>query len=289
MPDDLSAPIPVTVTTGPIIGSRKCHSAPDGFPDLLVPFREIPLDPSAREAPVRVYDTSGPYTDPAVAIDLAQGLPWVRGGWIAARGFAAVTPRDVRPEDNGFVSDDRLVPPCPAARVVRAGADSAMVTQLEFARAGLITEEMRYVAHRENLGRIGAVDGAAERRADGEDFGASIPDFITPEFVRAEIAAGRAIIPANINHPELEPVVIGRNFLVKVNANIGNSAVTSSVANEVEKLVWATRWGADTVMDLSTGRNIHNIRGWILRNAAVPIGTVPIYQALEKVGGEPKS
>jgi phosphomethylpyrimidine synthase len=288
MPDDLSAPIPVTVTTGPIIGSRKCHSAPDGFPDLLVPFREIPLDPSAREAPVRVYDTSGPYTDPAVAIDLAQGLPWVRGGWIAARGFAAVTPRDVRPEDNGFVSDDRLVPPCPAARVVRAGADSAMVTQLEFARAGLITEEMRYVAHRENLGRIGAVDGAAERRADGEDFGASIPDFITPEFVRAEIAAGRAIIPANINHPELEPVVIGRNFLVKVNANIGNSAVTSSVANEVEKLVWATRWGADTVMDLSTGRNIHNIRGWILRNAAVPIGTVPIYQALEKVGGEPE-
>jgi phosphomethylpyrimidine synthase len=288
MPDDLSAPIPVTVTTGPIIGSRKCHSAPDGFPELLVPFREIPIDPSAREAPVRVYDTSGPYTDPAVAIDLAQGLPSVRGAWIAARGFAAVTPRDVRPEDNGFVSDDRLVPPCPAARVVRAGADGALVTQLDFARAGIITEEMRYVAHRENLGRAAAAPGAAERRADGEDFGASIPDFITPEFVRAEIAAGRAIIPANINHPELEPVVIGRNFLVKVNANIGNSAVTSSVANEVEKLVWATRWGADTVMDLSTGRNIHNIRGWILRNAAVPIGTVPIYQALEKVGGEPE-
>jgi phosphomethylpyrimidine synthase len=162
------------------------------------------------------------------------------------------------------------------------------MTQLDFARAGIITEEMRYVAHRENLGRAAAPEGAAERRADGEDFGASIPDFITPEFVRAEIAAGRAIIPANINHPELEPVIIGRNFLVKVNANIGNSAVTSSVANEVEKLVWATRWGADTVMDLSTGRNIHNIRGWILRNAAVPIGTVPIYQALEKVGGEPE-
>jgi phosphomethylpyrimidine synthase len=288
MPDDLAPPIPVTVTTGPITGSRKCHSAPDGFPDLLVPFREIALDPSAREEPVRVYDTSGPFTDPAVRIDLARGLPSIRGNWIAARGFAVVAPRPVQPEDNGFVSAAGLVQSCPAERNVRVGADGAMVTQLEFARAGLITEEMRYVAHRENLGRAKAAEGAEDRRADGEDFGASIPDFITPEFVRAEIAAGRAIIPANINHPELEPVIIGRNFLVKVNANIGNSAVTSSVANEVEKLVWATRWGADTVMDLSTGRNIHNIRGWILRNAAVPIGTVPIYQALEKVGGEPE-
>jgi phosphomethylpyrimidine synthase len=288
MPDDLSAPIPVTVTTGPIAGSRKCYSAPDGFPDLRVPFREITLDPSAREEPVRVYDTSGPFTDPAVTIDLAQGLPSLRAGWIAARGFPCVASREVRPEDNGFVSNAALVQPCPAERVVRAGADGVAVTQLEFARAGIITEEMRYVAHRENLGRATAGAGSAERRADGEDFGASIPDFITPEFVCAEIAAGRAIIPANINHPELEPVIIGRNFLVKVNANIGNSAVTSSVANEVEKLVWATRWGADTVMDLSTGRNIHNIRGWILRNAAVPIGTVPIYQALEKVGGEPE-
>ena len=288
MPDDLSAPMPVTVTTGPITGSRKCYSAPDGFPDLRVPFREIALDPSAREEPVRVYDTSGPFTDPDATIDLADGLPSVRGGWIAARGFATVTPRVVQPEDNGFVSPAGLVQPCPAARHVHAGGDGLLVTQLEFARAGMITEEMRYVAHRENLGRAKAAEGAAERRADGEDFGASIPDFITPEFVAEEIAAGRAIIPANINHPELEPVVIGRNFLVKVNANIGNSAVTSSVANEVEKLVWATRWGADTVMDLSTGRNIHNIRGWILRNAAVPIGTVPIYQALEKVGGEPE-
>ena len=288
MPDDLSAPMPVTVTTGPITGSRKCYSAPDGFPDLRVPFREIALDPSAREEPVRVYDTSGPFTDPDATIDLADGLPSVRGSWIAARGFTAVTPRAVQPEDNGFVSPAGLVQPCPAARHVHVGGDGLLVTQLEFARAGFITEEMRYVAHRENLGRAKAAEGAAERRADGEDFGAFIPDFITPEFVRAEIAAGRAIIPANINHPELEPVVIGRNFLVKVNANIGNSAVTSSVANEVEKLVWATRWGADTVMDLSTGRNIHNIRGWILRNASVPIGTVPIYQALEKVGGEPE-
>ena len=237
---------------------------------------------------MRVYDTSGPFTDPDATIDLADGLPSVRGSWIAARGFTAVTPRAVQPEDNGFVSPAGLVQPCPAARHVHVGGDGLLVTQLEFARAGFITEEMRYVAHRENLGRAKAAEGAAERRADGEDFGAFIPDFITPEFVRAEIAAGRAIIPANINHPELEPVVIGRNFLVKVNANIGNSAVTSSVANEVEKLVWATRWGADTVMDLSTGRNIHNIRGWILRNASVPIGTVPIYQALEKVGGEPE-
>ena len=288
MPDDLSAPTPVTVTTGPITGSRKCYSAPDGFPDLRVPFREIALDPSAQEEPVRVYDTSGPFTDPSVTIDLAEGLPSMRGPWIAARGFAVTTPRAVQPEDNGFVSAAALVEPCPAIRTVRIGATGQMVTQFEFARAGRVTEEMRYVAHRENLGRSAAADGAAERRADGEDFDANIPDFITPEFVRAEIAAGRAIIPANINHPELEPVIIGRNFLVKVNANIGNSAVTSSVANEVEKLVWATRWGADTVMDLSTGRNIHNIRGWILRNASVPIGTVPIYQALEKVGGEPE-
>ena len=168
-----------------------------------------------------------------------------------------------------------------------AARDGTLVTQLEFARAGIITEEMIYVAHRENLGRAEMAEGAEDRRADGEDFGASIPAFITPEFVRSEIASGRAIIPANINHPELEPVIIGRNFLVKINANIGNSAVTSSAAEEVEKLVWAIRWGGDTVMDLSTGRNIHNIRSWIMRNAPVPIGTVPIYQALEKVGGDP--
>lgn len=286
MPDDLA--LPQTVTTGPIAGSRKCHSAPEGFPDIAVPFREIPLDPSAREEPVRVYDTSGPYTDPEVVIDLAQGLPRLREGWIAARGFARAQARCVKPEDNGFAEGRHLVSPCPAAQNIRVGDAGQVVTQLEFARAGIITEEMRFVAHRENLGRAEVMAGAADRRADGEDFGAAIPNFITPDFVRAEIAAGRAIIPANINHPELEPVIIGRNFLVKVNANIGNSAVTSSVAEEVEKLVWATRWGADTVMDLSTGRNIHNIRGWILRNAPVPIGTVPIYQALEKVGGEPE-
>lgn len=286
MPDDLA--IPQTVTTGPLAGSRKCHSAPEGFPTIRVPFRDITLASSAGDEPFRVYDTSGPFTDPDVAIDLSQGLPRLRDGWIAGRGFARIEARGVKPEDNGFAEGRHLVAPCPAAHAVRAGGAGQRVTQLDYARAGLITEEMRFVAHRENLGRAQPVPGAAGRRADGENFGAGIPDFVTPEFVRAEIAAGRAIIPANINHPELEPVVIGRNFLVKVNANIGNSAVTSSVAEEVEKLVWATRWGADTVMDLSTGRNIHNIRGWILRNAAVPIGTVPIYQALEKVGGAPE-
>ena len=288
MPDNHLAPLALSVTTGPITGSRKRYSAPDGFPELAVPFREITLDPSAGEAPVRVYDTSGPYTDDHAEIDLARGLPKRRAGWLDGRGFASAVPRAVKPEDNGFAEGAYLVAACPAAHDVRVGDGQGLVTQLECARAGIITEEMRFVAHRENLGRSQALEGADARRADGEDFGASIPAFITPEFVRDEIASGRAIIPANINHPELEPVIIGRNFLVKVNANIGNSAVTSSVADEVEKLVWATRWGADTVMDLSTGRNIHNIRGWILRNASVPIGTVPLYQALEKVNGEPE-
>ena len=283
---------PSSVTTGPINGSRKIYASPAGRPDISVPFREIALDPSAREAPVRLYDTSGPYTENSPAIDLAAGLPQIRAEWIARRGFGNAAPRDVKPEDNGFVPADRLVPACPAARTLFegksgfGGKSGQHVTQYEFARAGVVTEEMIYVAHRENLGRAEALQEAEARIADGESFGAEIPAFVTPEFVRSEIARGRAIIPANINHPELEPVIIGRNFLVKINANIGNSAVTSGAAEEVEKLVWAIRWGADTVMDLSTGRNIHNIRGWILRNAPVPIGTVPIYQALEKVGGD---
>ncbi len=278
---------PAAVTTGPIAGSRKIYSAVPERADIAVPFREIDLHPSAREEPLRLYDTSGPFTDPAVAIDLETGLAALRGPWIAGRGFAAIDARAVKPEDNGGAAGEKLVAPCPAARMVLRAAAGKPATQLEFARAGIITEEMRFVAHRENLGRAEMLEGAAARRADGEDFGAAMPAFVTPEFVRAEIAAGRAIIPANINHPELEPTIIGRNFLVKINANIGNSAVTSSAAEEVEKLVWAIRWGADTVMDLSTGRNIHNIRSWILRNAPVPIGTVPIYQALEKVGGDP--
>ncbi|MCX7382183.1 MAG: phosphomethylpyrimidine synthase ThiC [Alphaproteobacteria bacterium] len=278
---------PATVTTGPVIGTRKIYSSPEGRPDIAVPFKEIALHPSANEEPLRLYDTSGPYTDDAVSIDLEKGLDPVRATWIAKRGFATVAAREVKPEDNGFVTGDKLVAPCPAERTVLGAAPGQMVTQYEFARAGIITEEMIYVAHRENLGRAKALESAAATIADGESFGAELPEFVTPEFVRSEIARGRAIIPANINHPELEPVIIGRNFLVKINANIGNSAVTSSAAEEVEKLVWAIRWGGDTVMDLSTGRNIHNIRSWILRNAPVPIGTVPIYQALEKVGGNP--
>ena len=277
---------PSAVTTGPVTGSRKVYSSPDGHPDIAVPFREIALDPSANEEPIRLYDCSGPYTESNASIDLAAGLPRVRAPWIAKRGFAQATPRGVKPEDNGFVPQDRLVPECPATQDLRVGADGQMVTQYEFARAGIITEEMIYVAHRENLGRAEALAEAEARVADGESFGAEIPAFVTPEFVRSEIARGRAIIPANINHPELEPTIIGRNFLVKINANIGNSAVTSGAAEEVEKLVWAIRWGGDTVMDLSTGRNIHNIRGWIVRNSPVPIGTVPLYQALEKVGGD---
>jgi phosphomethylpyrimidine synthase len=277
---------PQSVTIGPITGSRKVYAAPKGRSDIRVPFREIALgDPG--EPPVRVYDPSGPYTETAAPIDLAEGLPPVREAWIEARGLAAAKARAIRPEDNGNVSADHLAPLCPATRTLRAGRSGQLVTQLEFARAGIVTEEMIYVAHRENLAREAAVTDASLRLADGESFGADIPEFVTPEFVREEVARGRAIIPANINHLELEPMAIGRNFLVKVNANIGNSAVSSGVAEEVEKMVWAIRWGADTVMDLSTGRNIHNIRSWIVRNAPVPIGTVPIYQALEKVGGDP--
>ena len=279
---------PETVTTGPLPASRKIYAAAPGAPQIRVPLREIAVSAGASEPPVRVYDASGPYTDPEAVIDLSAGLPEVRSAWLAKRaGLVAAHPRAVKPEDNGSVSPDRLVPPCPARRQVLAGQPDALVTQYEFARAGMVTEEMAYVAARENLGREVALAEAEQRIADGESFGAGIPAHVTPEFVRQEIAAGRAIIPANINHRELEPMIIGRNFLVKVNANIGNSAVTSSVAEEVEKMVWAIRWGADTVMDLSTGRNIHNIREWILRNAPVPIGTVPIYQALEKVDGDP--
>ncbi|MGE5388552.1 MAG: phosphomethylpyrimidine synthase ThiC, partial [Hyphomicrobiales bacterium] len=277
---------PLSVTTGPIGKSRKVYSTPAGRPDIRVPYREIPLDPSSGEPPLRVYDPSGPYSCENFTPDLSAGLPAARP-WLTTRaGLETYAGRDVKPEDNGFAEGDRLVPPCPAERKLYRARGADPVTQLEFARAGVVTEEMIYVAHRENLCRERALDVAKERIADGESFGADIPEFVTPEFVRDEIARGRAIIPANINHAELEPVIIGRNFLVKVNANIGNSAVTSSVAEEVEKMVWASRWGADTVMDLSTGRNIHNIRDWIIRNSSVPIGTVPIYQALEKVGGD---
>jgi phosphomethylpyrimidine synthase len=274
------------VTTGPLPASRKVYVAGDIHPDIRVPVREIDLHPSAKEPPVPVYDPTGPYTDPAVVIDVEKGLARTRTAWIEARGgVEEYEGRRVRAEDNGGASGKHLAREFPLRRRPLRARAGAPVTQLEFARAGIITAEMEYVAIRENLGRKRMLEGAAARVADGESFGADIPAFITPEFVRDEIARGRAIIPANINHGELEPMVIGRNFLVKINANIGNSAVASSVEEEVDKMVWAIRWGADTVMDLSTGRNIHNTREWIIRNSPVPIGTVPIYQALEKVGG----
>ena len=278
---DIPARTEIGVTTGPIRGSRKIHVGPN-----RVAMREIMLEPSSGEPPLRVYDTSGPYTDPAAVIDIAAGLPALRRDWILARGDVEdYQGRETRPEDNGQLGPDRSggVPQFPhvVKRPLRARA-GANVTQMHYARRGIITPEMEYVATRENLGRDAAREALAR---DGQDWGAEIPDFVTPEFVRDEVARGRAIIPNNINHPESEPMAIGRNFLVKINANIGNSAVASDVAQEVDKMVWAIRWGADTVMDLSTGRNIHDTREWILRNAPVPIGTVPIYQALEKVGG----
>src|SRR5215204_5710543 len=277
---DAPARTELKVTTGPIRGSRKIHVG-----DLKVAMRAVDLEPSSGEPPVVLYDTSGPYSDPNVRIDIMAGLPELRRDWIRARGdVEEVAQREVRPEDNGQLGPDRSGGvqsfPNVRKRVLRA-KPGANVTQMHYAKRGIVTPEMEYVAYRENLGREQAL--AAAR--DGEDFGASIPDFVTPEFVRDEVARGRAIIPNNINHPESEPMAIGRNFLVKINANIGNSAVASDVAQEVEKMVWSIRWGADTVMDLSTGRNIHTTRDWIVRNAPVPIGTVPIYQALEKVGG----
>jgi len=276
-------PIRPGVATGAIPGSRKVHQVGSLWPDIRVPFREVAVHPSAKEPPVTLYDPSGPYTDPAVEIDINRGLPRTREPWVVSRGDVerVAIPRQVRPEDNGGASGAHLAPAFDTPRRVYRARAGATVTQLDYARRGIITPEMEYVAIRENLRR----QASDPTLRDGEDFGAAIPDFVTPEFVRDEVARGRAIIPANINHTELEPMAIGRNFLVKVNANIGNSAVLSTVADEVDKMVWAIRWGADTVMDLSTGRNIHNIRDWIVRNSPVPIGTVPIYQALEKVGG----
>ncbi|MBX4870558.1 phosphomethylpyrimidine synthase ThiC [Rhizobium bangladeshense] len=271
------------VTTGPLPASSKVVKPGTLYPDLRVPMREISLYPTSGEPPVRVYDSSGPYTDPQHTVSIDAGLPRLRENWIKARGdVEAYEGRLVKPEDNGFAAGERLTPEFPIRNTPLKAKTGRAVTQLAYARAGIVTPEMEFIAIRENLGRQAAKEALTR---DGESFGADIPDFVTPEFVRREVAAGRAIIPANINHPESEPMIIGRNFLVKINANIGNSAVTSSMAEEVEKMVWAIRWGADTVMDLSTGRNIHNIREWIIRNSPVPIGTVPLYQALEKVNG----
>jgi phosphomethylpyrimidine synthase len=284
-PTDLVTP---KVTTGPIAGSRKIHVTPEAAPDLRVPLREIVLSEASGEPPLPVYDTSGPYTDDNVAIDVETGLKRARVEWVRERGGVEdYVGREIQPVDNGNVSGKHLARAFPNTPKPMRAQDGKPVTQLEWARAGVVTKEMIYVAARENIGRTQQLARAEAARQDGESFGAAVPLFITPEFVRDEVARGRAIIPSNINHAELEPMIIGRNFLTKINANIGNSAVTSSVEEEVEKMVWAIRWGADTVMDLSTGRNIHNTREWILRNAPVPIGTVPIYQALEKVAGDP--
>ena len=281
---------------------------------VRVPFREIGLSPTRgangrleENPPVRVYETAGPWGDPACAPDEREGLPALRREWIVARGdVEEYEGRAVRPEDDGYSSatavefarhkDRGRLEYFPGLRRAPLRArPGRRVTQMHYARRGVVTPEMEFVALRENMGRETALHAMREHERDdrssllhqhrGESFGASIPEFVTPEFVRDEVARGRAIIPANINHPESEPMIIGRNFLVKVNANIGNSAVASSIEEEVEKMRWATRWGADTVMDLSTGKNIHATREWIIRNSPVPVGTVPIYQALEKVGG----
>ena len=277
--------------TRPIPGSRKIH-VQGARADLQVPMREIVLSRTPtlfggeENAPVTVYDTSGPYTDPAVAIDLSVGLSALRAGWIAERGDTEALPGLSSAFGRSRESDARLdAVRFPARTRPRRALAGANVTQMHYARRGIITPEMEFVAIRENQ-RLEAVrDAALRRQHPGESFGAAIPALITPEFVRDEIARGRAVLPNNINHPESEPMIIGRNFLTKINANIGNSAVSSGIAEEVEKLVWAIRWGGDTVMDLSTGKHIHETREWIVRNSPVAIGTVPIYQALEKVDG----
>ncbi len=273
-----------SVTTGAFPASRKIYV--EGEKEgVRVAMREVDLEPSAKEPPLRIYDTSGPYTDPAQAIDIYKGLAPLREKWILGRGdVETYAGRAIKPEDDGLKTGEapRVAQFDRTGRMGLRAKPGKSVTQLTYARAGIITPEMEYIAIRENLGRAKMKQQARDM---GESFGAHLPDEVTPEFVRDEVAAGRAIIPANINHPEAEPMIIGRNFLVKINANIGNSAVTSGVAEEVEKMVWAIRWGGDTVMDLSTGRNIHSIREWIIRNSPVPIGTVPIYQALEKTGG----
>jgi phosphomethylpyrimidine synthase len=290
------------VTTGALSSSKKHYSSPPSMPELRVPRRLIELDAASGEPPLPVYDTTGVYTDPNVTIDVEKGLARTRIEWVKQRGgVEEYQGRPIQPVDNGNVSGKHLARNFPnTPKPYRAttptpnpspqgGGEMKVhpVTQYEFAKAGIVTKEMIYVAERENMGRQQQLERAEAALADGEQFGGALPAFVTPEFVRSEIARGRAIIPSNINHAELEPMIIGRNFLTKINANIGNSAVTSSVEEEIEKMVWAIRWGADTVMDLSTGRNIHNTREWILRNSPVPIGTVPIYQALEKVDGDP--
>lgn len=289
----------------PLPGSRKIYVV-GSRPDIRVPMREVALTPTKRRdgrreenGTIVLYDTSGPYTDPSKSLDLQRGIDPIRLDWIRERNDS-----EELPGPSSEFARQRLEDPAldyvrfPARRNPRRAKPGHRVTQMHYARRGLITPEMEFAAIRENelIERARAWLEEARKRGEplgtafhrGNSFGACLPEKVTPEFVRDEIARGRAILPANINHPELEPMVIGRNFLTKINANIGNSALASSVREEVEKMVWAIRWGADTVMDLSTGANIHETREWILRNSPVPIGTVPIYQALEKVGGKPE-
>jgi phosphomethylpyrimidine synthase len=284
------------ITTQPLPASQKIYVHSHHRPEIGVPMRAISVGDSqagSGNAPILVYDTSGPYTDPTVETDIRKGLGALRLDWIKARGDVEEVPVYRFANGNGENglkngSDSERFPEDSRRAVLRA-TPGGNVSQMHYARKGIVTPEMEYIAIRENIGREKAIENGANgasRTHSGNSFGASIPKFVTPEFVRDEVARGRAIIPANINHPESEPMIIGRNFLVKINANIGNSAVASSVEEEVEKMIWATRWGSDTVMDLSTGDNIHETREWILRNSPVPIGTVPIYQALEKVDGK---
>jgi phosphomethylpyrimidine synthase len=275
----------------PLPGSRKVY-VQGSRPDLRVPLREITQSDTPasfgaeRNPPIYVYDTSGPYTDPAARIDIRNGLPALRAGWIAERGDTEELPGPTSRYGRERLQDPKLAQMrFNLARRPRRALPGRCVTQMHYARRGIVTPEMEFIALRENQRRDGLPEALLGSHP-GQRFGAVIPPAITPEFVRDEVARGRAIIPANINHPESEPMVIGRNFLVKINANIGNSALGSGIAEEVEKMTWAIRWGGDTVMDLSTGKHIHETREWIVRNSPVPIGTVPIYQALEKVDGK---
>ena len=283
-----------SAAVAPLPNSRKIYVG-GSRPGLRVPMREIAQsDTSAsfgaeKNPPIVVYDTSGPYTDPDARIDIRRGLPALRAAWITERSDTVELDALTSAYGRARLADPELEGMRFAlTRKPRRAKPGANVTQMHYARRGIVTPEMEFIAIRENGRRdemLRTLPELVTRQHAGQSFGAAIPAMITPEFVRDEVARGRAIIPNNINHPETEPMIIGRNFLVKINANIGNSAVSSSIHEEVEKMTWATRWGADTVMDLSTGKNIHETREWIIRNSPVPIGTVPIYQALEKVGG----
>ncbi|QKT03215.1 phosphomethylpyrimidine synthase ThiC [Ectothiorhodospiraceae bacterium 2226] len=293
IPEDVNKKVKLgRAAVQPFPASRKIY-VEGSRPDIRVPMREVSLSDtpagfgSEKNPAVTLYDTSGPYSDPAVEIDLRKGLPAVRAAWIEERGDTELLDAPSSEYGRARAADPKLAElRFEHIRTPRRAKPGANVTQMHYARRGIVTPEMEYIAIRENLRLELAREQGLLNQHPGQNFGASIPAVITPEFVRDEVARGRAIIPANINHPEIEPMIIGRNFLVKINGNLGNSAVSSSIEEEVDKMTWGIRWGADTIMDLSTGKNIHETREWIIRNSPVPIGTVPIYQALEKVNGK---